>query len=221
MELTEDQRIVRRRRRLVSYTAVVVLLILAGGGVWAYFSYKTYRAPLLIHESSILMAPGHYQEALDRLNEALRVDPTRRDIFAQRGFAYQNLGKPDLALEDYERALLIDSHQPSVLVARGMIYRGRGELPRAIAEFTKSLEMRENPDTYYERAQTYTLMEENRKAIADLDKVVEALRDAPHVLRARALLKEKLGDQAGFQADLAAAQEFERRAVRGEGGGKK
>src|SRR5205085_11163151 len=123
-------------------TAVVASLILAGGGVWAYLAYRTYRAPALILEGGHLMAPGHYQEALDRLNEAVRVDPNRRDVYAQRGFAYQNLGKTDLALKDFERALLVDSHQPAVLTARGMIYRSRGELPRALDEFTKSLEMR-------------------------------------------------------------------------------
>src|SRR6266700_7045916 len=122
-QLTEQQRAIRRRRRLVSYTALGAFLVLAGGGVWSYFAYRTYRAPSLLRESGKLMAPGHYQEAVDRLNEALRIDPNRQDVFAQRGLAYQNMGKMDLALADFDRALLVDSQQPAILTARGMIYR--------------------------------------------------------------------------------------------------
>jgi tetratricopeptide (TPR) repeat protein len=134
--------------------------------------------------------------------------------------AYQNLGKADLAMKDYDRALIVDSNQAAVLTSRGMIYRGRGELQKAIDEFTKALALRDDSDTYFERAQTYDVMKDYPKAIADLDKVVAALRDAPHVLRARALMKQKLGDRAGYLEDLAAAEGFEKRAKSGQEGPK-
>jgi len=213
--LTEEQRRVRTgRRRLLSYTAFFVLVALAAGGVWIYRSVLPYRAAERVREGATLMVPGRFQEAVDKFNEALQVDPTRTDVYARRGMAYQNLGRMDLALEDFERALLVDSRQPAVLTSRGILYRSRGEFRKAVGEFTKSLALREDTDTYFERAQAHQLMDENREALADLDKVVAALRDAPHALRARAALKLKLGDQLGSQEDLASARAFETRSTR-------
>src|SRR6266849_3639571 len=123
--LTEEQRNVRRRRRrLLAYTSLLLLAILAGVAVRAYFASLPRRAESRVREGIGLMSPAHYGEAVDKFNEALRLYPNRNDIFARRGLAYQNLGRIDLALEDYQRALLVDSHQPVVVTARGMIYRG-------------------------------------------------------------------------------------------------
>jgi tetratricopeptide (TPR) repeat protein len=218
--LTAEQRqLRRRRRRLVSYTALGVLVVLAGGGVWAYYATIPLRAAARVREGASLMSPGHFQEAVDRFNEALKISPGFEDVYARRGLAYQNLGRIDLALEDYQMALYADPRQPPVLTARGIIYRGRGEIQRAIDEFSKALAIREDSDTYYERAQTYALLGENRKAVEDFDKVVAALRDAPHVLRARAAVRLKLGDRPGYELDVAAARDFELRAQRGQNGG--
>src|SRR5258708_39180735 len=212
---TEQLQLRRRRRRLVSYTALGVLVTLAGGGVWAYVASLRPRAVALVSEGTSLMSPGHFQEAVGRFNEALRISPHLENVYARRGFAYQNLGKIDLALQDYQAALSANPRQPAVLTSRALIYRARGELQKAVDELSLALTMSDDPDTYYERAQTYALLGENQKAVEDFDKVVEALRDAPHVLRARAAAKLKLGDETGSQADLAAAQDFEERSTLG------
>lgn len=208
----EQRSLQKRRKRLISSTAFGVLIALAGGGVWAYFSYRPAQAQVLEREGTSLLGPGHYQEAVDRFNQALELQPNRSGIYAKRGLAYQNLGRMDLALQDYETALLADPNLTAVFTARGIIYRERGDLPKAIEEFSRALKIHEDPDTYYERAQTYDLQGEHGKAIADFDNVIARLRDAPHVLRARAQSKLKLGDREGYEADLAEARAFETRA---------
>ncbi len=126
--LTAEQlQLRRRRRRLLSYTALGVLVALAGGGVWAYFATLSLRAAARVREGASLMSPGHFQEAVDRFNQALEISPGFEDVYARRGLAYQNLGKIDLALEDYQTALYANPYQPAVLTARAVIYRGRGD----------------------------------------------------------------------------------------------
>jgi len=214
--LSEEQLTVRRRRRLMYYTALAVLLILAVGGVWGYYASLPYRAEARVREGLNLMNLGYSQAAIDSFNQALQLDPSRTDVYQRRGLAYQNLGKTEMALQDYDRAPVASSNQAAVLTARGIIDRGRGELQKAVDEFTKALAIRDDSDTHYERAQTYELMHEYQKAIADMDIVVTALRDATHILRARAFLKQQVGDDVGSRADFAAAQAFEKRAMSGQ-----
>jgi tetratricopeptide (TPR) repeat protein len=209
----DSLRIQRRRRKLIAFTASGILVALAIGLAFAYVASRPNRADGLVQEGRTLMTPGHYQEAVDRFNRALALDPSRQDVFKDLGLAYQNLGNADEALDNYEKALLVDPRQAEVLTNRATLYRSRGEYQKAIDEFTKALSIGDNADIYFERAVTYELMNDHRKALEDFDRVVEVLRDAPHVLRARALVKQKMGDSAGYQADVAEAERFELRAL--------
>jgi len=115
----------------------------------------------------------------------------------------------DAALADFNRALELNPNLSGAYTARGYIYRERGDVQRALAEFTRSIQVEPNVEAYYERGQTYESLGDHQKAIPDLDEAIAMMRDAPYIYRARALVKLKLGDTAGYQEDHAMARKFE------------
>jgi tetratricopeptide (TPR) repeat protein len=211
----EDQALHRRRMRLLVGTIAGLALAAVGIGVFFYQASAPERAAKEYQAGTALMTPGHYQEAVARFNRALDISPELTDVYLERGIAHQNLGETDAALADFERALDVNPRQASVYTMRATIYRDRKDFEHALDDLSKALAIQKTAETYYERAQTYESMGEHQKAIADFEVVMQGLGDAPHLLRARALAKKNMGDEAGSKADMEAAQASERRAREG------
>jgi tetratricopeptide (TPR) repeat protein len=158
-----------------------------------------------------MMVPATYRLAVQHFSRALELNPNLQEAYVQRGTAYQNLGQLDQALQDLDRALAANPKDQAALIARGIVYRDRKDLHKAIDDFSRVLEIRADIDAYHERAQTYEAIGEYAKAIADLDRVVQSRQEDPNLLRARALAKRKMGDEAGYRADMDAARDLETR----------
>jgi tetratricopeptide (TPR) repeat protein len=58
---------------------------------------------------------GHYQDAIDDFDAALKILPRSSRTYAWRGWAYQSLGKRAEAVADYKVALAIDPKNESAL----------------------------------------------------------------------------------------------------------
>jgi tetratricopeptide (TPR) repeat protein len=203
----------QRRRRILAGTVAAVVLAAAGGGGYVYFSRKPTEDADHFKAGMGAMAPGRYKQAITEFDQALMLAPARTDVFLPRAQANDYVGNTDAALTDYQHAIDANPRLAEAYTGRGSIYRKRGDLTKALSDFTKALEIKDDSDTFFERAQVYEAMGDLPKAIKDLDSVVARLRDAPHVLRARSALKLKVGDKAGGAADLARAQELEARGA--------
>ena len=53
--------------------------------------------------SKVFMATGKYKDAIDALRHAIELRPTEPGAYYQLGLAYRNLGKPELAREQFEK----------------------------------------------------------------------------------------------------------------------
>jgi tetratricopeptide (TPR) repeat protein len=213
--LTSEQKDLRQRRtRLLTLTALVVTLAAAGGGVYYYTASAPQRAETQFRAGMSMMTPGNYHLAVQHFNRALEISPDMTQVYAQRGVAYQNQGQIEAAMQDFDRALAANPKDSVVLTARGVVYRDRNDLNKAIDEFSRVIDVRGDTDAYYERAQAYEAIGDHTKALADFDKVIQDLQNAPHALRARALVKKKMGDEDGFKADVEAAVAQELRNVK-------
>jgi tetratricopeptide (TPR) repeat protein len=196
----------------------IVAVLIAGAGV-LFLSFRSGASNLAgkeFSEGMTSMAPGHYQEAVDHFTRTLEIQPTFPGVHLQRGISYQNLDKLDLALADLEQAAAEDPTQAAVHTAIGTLLVKRGAREKALQAFDKALSIREDADTFYERAQLLESLGQHQKAIDDLTKVIQIVRDAPHALRSRASIKRKMGDNEGARADLAQAEQFERRSRAGQ-----
>jgi predicted Zn-dependent protease len=68
---------------------------------WAKDSPKDFRAHRLL--AWIALAMGQQQKAVDHLQRALREEPQRQDLRLQRAELLRSLGRPQLALEEFQK----------------------------------------------------------------------------------------------------------------------
>ncbi len=104
-------------------------------------------------------APSHPETSVDYFN---------------RGKAYADKSKYDLAISDFDKAIEIDPKYAEAYNNRGNAYRGKGEYDRAISDFNKAIEI--NPGyagAYLNRGVAYFAKGEYDRAISDYNKAIE------------------------------------------------
>jgi len=88
---------------------------------------------------------GHYANAINDYNAALRLSPNVAVIYANRGDTYVLMKQYDKAIADYDTAIKRDSNLTRAYFGRGEAYLGKGDAKRAAVEFRQVL-MREPED---------------------------------------------------------------------------
>lgn len=89
----------------------------------AHHSYAVfYCAPL-----------GRYQETIEHMERALKLDPLSPIIFTDLGWAYFLTGQTDRAMEQYRKALELDIHFVSALDRRSQAYEQKGMYEEMLA----------------------------------------------------------------------------------------
>jgi len=66
---------------------------------------------------------GQYDQAIKNYTEAIRLDPKIALAYSSRGTVYLQLGKKELAIQDFEKALSID---PDDELAKSVMKKLRG-----------------------------------------------------------------------------------------------
>jgi eukaryotic-like serine/threonine-protein kinase len=82
---------------------------------------------------------GSNPQELDRLNEALELDPDDLYAMVRRGRIYIDMGRYDQAIADYTRALAIRPGDPRIRGGRGEAYLSKKEYARGFADCEASL----------------------------------------------------------------------------------
>src|ERR1043166_49914 len=131
------------------------------------------------------------------------------DIYFNRGLAYHNTDRLDLAIADYDHALAAFRHFPEALNARGQAYSATGRYDLALADLDEAI--REAPNfatAFNNRCWTRAIWNKDLEvALADCN---EALRLAPTMaafMDSRGLVRFRMGDYAGALAEYEAAHE--------------
>lgn len=120
---------------------------------------------------------GNYSEAVLYYSMIIDTEPdelTLKVVLNNRGIAYQNLGKNDLALKDYQRVIDMDPNHPQSYGNRGNVYDTMGNFEKAIADYTRGIELKSDyTDAYYNRAWVYLKQKNYYAAAGDLKKLLE------------------------------------------------
>ncbi len=129
----------------------------------------------LVSQGIALMTRREWQAAIARFDQAIRIMPGAAAIYENRAACYQQLGKFDLAIADYNRALqLAPEMAPVVYENRAYCYKGLGKLTLALADFNRALELapqRQNP-LLLSRGRLLVDMGEMKKAEEDFNKAL-------------------------------------------------
>ena len=192
--------------------AAVLTVAVAGYGVY-YVLSAPQRALAALDLGKQKMRPNPDQDALGYFNRAIEIAPDLAPAYLNRGFAEKALAAADPAMTerasiDFEKALDLD---PSLTPAHdelGQIYATRGDTRKALEHFSQSIKTKATPNGYYQRGQLYEKAGEHEKALEDFNLAIAELTDAPYIYFARAVTREKLGDEEGSKADRARALEL-------------
>lgn len=119
-----------------------------------------------------LMQDGKYEESIAAQTNIIKAHPTIMIAYNNRGYSYMQLGKFDLAIEDFNVALKL-SPTSMTYNNRSQAFLKKGDSAKALADVFKAIEL--NPQSslpYSNRAAVYIGMGKYESALADLDKAI-------------------------------------------------
>ena len=97
------------------------------------------------------MNQGNYEQALDKLERARRIDPGYHQTYNMLGLLYQQLGENDLAESSFRRAMSLNGNDPATLNNYGQFLYTRKEYKKAEELFLKAAAhpLYETPEVAY------------------------------------------------------------------------
>jgi len=130
-----------------------------------------------------LLMQGNIEEAIEHLQEALRLDPTHAEAHSNLGVALARRGRSAEAIEHYRQALSLDPRQTQAYSNLGNALLQQGRVREAIGQFDAALTI-DPADPQARTNRAGALLRDGRtdEAIADLEQV---LRIAPDFQPAR------------------------------------
>ena len=102
---------------------------------------------LLAKEGQLLRVLDRNQEAIEKLRQAVRLDPTQAWVFAEMGEALRCTGQYKEALDALDHALALREKFPWAWRIKGTTLRSLGRPVRAVQAFDRALEL--EPDSFW------------------------------------------------------------------------
>ncbi|MFC2035326.1 tetratricopeptide repeat protein [Chloroflexota bacterium] len=100
---------------------LVLLLILPAVGCQAQ-SVQSVQSDKHYKNSTALVIDGEYEEAIEELNETIRLYPEYAEAYYIRGLAYDNSGEVAKAISDYEKCIELSSDPVLIDSAQMLLY---------------------------------------------------------------------------------------------------
>jgi tetratricopeptide (TPR) repeat protein len=155
------------------------------------------------NEALAALKADNPEEALERCNAAVRLNPRLAVAYFLRGETLRQLGRPEEALPDLEKALSLDPVLSGAHACRGTIRRARQEYDQAIADFSEVLRLDPQlSQIYFERGQAYRAKGDLDRANADFTEALRLGHRAELVYPYRAAALRSQGRYAEAVADL-------------------
>ncbi|MHA1113748.1 MAG: tetratricopeptide repeat protein [Alphaproteobacteria bacterium] len=111
----------------------------ARAAITAALALRPENVEFLIDRAIVQAEAGHFWEAIDDLNRAIELAPTRADAHAFRASAYRRVDSLELAVADAKQALALDPDNAEALLERGILHRMRGDEDAALAAWRRLL----------------------------------------------------------------------------------
>jgi tetratricopeptide (TPR) repeat protein len=116
---------------------------------------------------------GEYVQAIAAFTKALRLDPRRADVYANRGVCYYHTKQYDEALADLDTSIRLAPGRAEAYIWRGHVRYGRGEYDQAMADYDAALKL--EPDSVAvlkDRGRAWLESGEQARARLDFDRVL-------------------------------------------------
>ncbi|MBP8033286.1 MAG: tetratricopeptide repeat protein [Bacteroidia bacterium] len=93
-----------------------------------YFFYAVKGDQLLVQQNYIASIPYY--------NTAIKMQPTRPQLYSSRGYAYTEIGKLKEAIDDFSKAIEYSKNNPDMYLNRCLAYTKSGNIEMAIQDLT-------------------------------------------------------------------------------------
>ncbi len=112
------------------------------------FLSKKDAAATYVNRGIVRSSRGDLEGAVTDYNNALRINPTLGEAFANRGTVYIRKEQYTTALNELDRALSLDLEQPAmVYFNRAIVYENIGDKTKAYQDFKRASELRPTWDS--------------------------------------------------------------------------
>jgi tetratricopeptide (TPR) repeat protein len=130
---------------------------------------------------------NRWSEALNAYDKAIELNPNDASAYNNRGLAYDNLDKNDLAIANYKKAIELNPKYGDAFNNLGKTFIKLGDYQRATLYYDRAIELnRKDADAYYNRGYAFSKLGNSTYANEDL-KVAAKLGN----ISAQKFLKEK------------------------------
>jgi tetratricopeptide (TPR) repeat protein len=103
----------------------------------------------LNHQGLLLLQQGQFQAGADLLSQSLAHQPRQPEVYYNLGYALQQLGLLDSAIQAYGQAVALNTDDVDALMARGHALATQQRYNEAVADFTKATRLApHNPDAW-------------------------------------------------------------------------
>lgn len=174
--------------------------------------FKT--AEQFLEAGNTAIARQDYLAAIDQYTRAIDLYPTVPEFYFNRAVAYRSTRRFDLAIKDFEKIIALDPKLPaqlwiSLYTALGTVYQENGEYAKALQIQDKVLSLdASNADVYNNRGNTYVLLRQYAKALADFNKSLD-LKQTALAYYSRARVYVEMRDDTRAIADYTRSVELD------------
>lgn len=136
--------------RWMSWTTVLALLMVASIGPLSAqkmqytrngkpVSEKTFQAGQLVQEAMTLMRTNQMQPALDKLQQAVALDPTLEDAQCNLGVVLARMGRTPEAIAQMEKAVQLSPGRAEIWMNLANMYQANGQKVKALQTYSEFL----------------------------------------------------------------------------------
>ena len=155
--------------------------------------------------------PTSTPTVMEKLDEAIRINPQYPYTYRDRGWAYYKLGQYERAIQDYDEAIRLNSalipQDPYTLTRsysdRGLAYAALGQHERAIQDYDEVIRLDpQDAFSYNIRGDAYYKLGQNERAIQDYDEAIRLDPQITYTYSDRGLAYAELGKSVESERDI-------------------
>ncbi len=146
---------------------------------------------------------GNYDEALALYEEAIALDPSNPEPYADRGYVYWDMGELEDAEQSFSAAIQRGERAPHIYLARADVRLELGQLDPALSDINRVIaEEPENVEALLIKARISQQLRLYEDALDSYSQVIELAPDSINAWLERGLLQADLGNIEAAIADL-------------------
>jgi lipoprotein NlpI len=130
-----------------SFLALTCLMMFAAENPPANPPLEPYKEAIVIYKEAA--GKGLFGKALEALDRAIKLDPTRYDAYFYRAGIYSAQNKPEAAVEDYSKVIQLDPKASTAYNNRGWEQFKLNKMDRAIEDFDRYIQLEPKQEPYH------------------------------------------------------------------------